>query len=332
VPRSDRQIVLTRLPRLRSSLMIEINCRDSSKKLVTVRLPEALACSLSGRISTLVGTGTNKRRELSVEELLGGPESFEDLEDQIADENGRAILDYLTWFVQWLYTSKLNYNKDLRFFDMWLFASKIDCPKLQNEAMRMLSRDALWRSSVSLEEKKRQYFFANSEFHETLLYCIDPNMFSNALEKDGFDKNGKLEASFWKNRKCWLFLLDCAAYFGPGDRRVRSIFGECESMDIQIIKRMIDLAKEGGDPCPWDPKNIARYLVAEPARDGGLTGAGFMLAPVRKHEQSPSGSNESKKRPKHSLTPEQHRAMIEFATRRPSYPEPPRNSSPDGPA
>ena len=85
--------------------MIEINCRDSSKKLVTVRLPEALACSLSGRISTLVGTGTNKRRELSVEELLGGPESFEDLEDQIADENGRAILDYLTWFVQWLYTS-----------------------------------------------------------------------------------------------------------------------------------------------------------------------------------------------------------------------------------
>ena len=308
--------------------MLEIQCLDSSNNVVTVRVPEALACSLSSRISTLVGTGTNKRRELSVEELLGGRDAFEDLEDHIADKDDCTILDYLTWFIQWLYTSKLNYNKNLRFFDMWLFASEIQCPRLQNEAIRMLSRDALWCSSVSLEEKKRQYFFANSDFHETLLHCVDLDMLSRATEKDGFDKSGKLDTSFWDTRKYWLFLLDCAAYFGPGDRRVRGIFGDYESLGIQIIKRMIDLAKEGGDVCPWDPKNITRYLVAEPARDGELTGAELMLAPVRKHEPSPSGSNESKKRPKISLTPEQHRAMIEFASRR-SYPEPPQNSSPD---
>ncbi|KAH7384744.1 hypothetical protein BKA64DRAFT_726260 [Cadophora sp. MPI-SDFR-AT-0126] len=321
------------LDRLRSSLTIEIKCRHpTTKQEVIVRVPEALACSLSSRFSKIVGTGPHTRRQVTVEELLGGQRSFEELEHHINYSSDRSILDYLTWFVQWLYTSKLNYNKHLRFFEMWLFASKIECPKLQNEAMRMLSRDALWRSNVSLEEKKRQYYFANSDFYENLMYCVDSFGYFEPGQKDGFDKDGKLDVSYWEGKRSWLFLLDCAAYFGPGDRRVRNFFGENESLDIQIIKRMIDLAKEGGDPCPWDANNIVRYLVAELVSERPVKEARSMLPPVRKHALSPCKSNESKKRPKLSTTPEQKMAVVEQERIRPVYPEPPLNSSQDEPA
>ncbi|PVH85916.1 hypothetical protein DL98DRAFT_603492 [Cadophora sp. DSE1049] len=321
---------------LRSSLTIEIKCRHPiTKQEVIVRVPEALACSLSSRISSLVGTGFHTRRELTVEELLGGQNSFEELEDHVTYSGHRAILDYLTWFVQWLYTSKLNYNKDLRFFEMWLFASRIECPRLQNEAVRMLSRDALWRSNVSLEEKKRPYYFANSDFFDNLMYCVGSFGFLRAAQKDGFDKDGKLEVSYWEGKKCWLFLLDCAAYFGPGDRRVRSVFGENESLDIQIIKRMIDLAREGGEICPWEAKNITRYLVAEPIGEGAAKEAESMPPPLRKHPSSSSALVESTKpakRPKKSTNPEQPKVDIEEEQIWPLYPQPPLNSSQDEPA
>ncbi|KAK0102854.1 hypothetical protein ONS96_005485 [Cadophora gregata f. sp. sojae] len=255
-----------------------------------------------------------------------------DLDDHLACNGDRNILDYLTWFVQWLYTAKLNYDKDLRFFEMWLFASKIECPKLQNAAVVMLSRDALWRSSVSLEEKKRQYYFANSDFYESLTYCVGPFISKKTNHTDGFEKDGKLEVSYWEDKKCWLFLLDCAAYFGPGDRRVRSVFGESETLDIQIIKRMIDLAKEGGEACPWDAKNISRYFVSEPARRGEVKEEGSMLPPPLKHGLSSTVSNESNKRPKISTASKQRMAVVGLEHSPPMRPVTPLNFSQDEPA
>lgn len=123
--------------------MIEIKCpNNTAGEDDIVRVPEAIACSLAGRISTLVGTGIDVRREITIEELMGGDLQYSELKEQLG--NG-TVLDYLTWFVQWMYTSKLEYKKDLRFFGMWIFASKIECPRLQNDAVRMLCRDALWR-------------------------------------------------------------------------------------------------------------------------------------------------------------------------------------------
>ncbi|KAL2061877.1 hypothetical protein VTL71DRAFT_7255 [Oculimacula yallundae] len=261
--------------RLRSSSMIEIKCPARITRLhahrrdITVRLPEVIGCSLSGRISKAVGTGENIRRVFNIEELMGGNEAYLSFECQL--EHG-YVLDYLTWFVQWVYSSKLEYRKDLRFFEMWAFASAIECPLLQNEAMAMLGRDALWRSKVSLEEKRRQYYFANDTFVNTILYWRSLARIQDENENDdipyvrvaAFKEDGQIDLSYWEDKKDMLFLLDCAAFFGPDDERVREVVAEDDGdLTFLIMKRMIQLAKAGGEMCPWDAQNIGRYFVAE---------------------------------------------------------------------
>ncbi|KAH9208800.1 hypothetical protein DL95DRAFT_414432 [Leptodontidium sp. 2 PMI_412] len=207
---------------------------------------------------TLVGTGIDVRREITIEELMGGDLQYSELKEQLG--NG-IVLDYLTWFVQWMYTSKLEYKKDLRFFGMWIFASKIECPRLQKDAVRMLCRDALWRSNVSLEEKKRQYYFAHAHFANNLFYC---------------------------------------------DRRLRRALQANELLLVQMMKRMVIVAKEGGEICPWDPQNIARYFVAEPNSCDTLKEEPTLQAPLRKrrlYSSNVSVANDSHKRIRASSVP-----------------------------
>ncbi|KAG4432510.1 hypothetical protein IFR05_012007 [Cadophora sp. M221] len=248
---------------MKSSVMIEIKCIDNiTDEDVIVRIPEAIACSLSGWISKLVGTGIDVQQEIT-----GGNVQYSELKEQLG--NG-TVLDYLTWFVQWMYTSKLDYKQDLRFFGMWIFASKIECPRFQNAAVRILCRDAPWRSNVSLEEKKKQS-----------------------------KNNGEIDNSYWENKKRLLFLLDCAAYFGPGDRRLSGLLHANEVLLVQMMKRMVDLAKEGAEICPWDPKNIARYFVAEANFDDALKEETASQTPLRKrrlYSSNMSVANDSHKR------------------------------------
>ncbi|KAL5316611.1 hypothetical protein ACEPPN_015660 [Leptodophora sp. 'Broadleaf-Isolate-01'] len=213
------------MERVCSSVMIEIKCpNNTAGEDDIVRVPEAIACSLAGRISTLVGTGIDVRREITIEELMGGDLQYSELKEQLG--NG-TVLDYLTWFVQWMYTSKLEYKKDLRFFGMWIFASKIECPRLQNDA-----------------EKKRQYYFAHAHFANNLFYCAENSGCWDNPDADGFSNSGEINSSYWENKKCLLFLLDCTAYFGPGDRRLRRVLQANELLYFVAEPNSCDTIKE----------------------------------------------------------------------------------------
>ena len=62
--------------------MIEIKCpNNTAGEDDIVRVPEAIACSLAGRISTLVGTGIDVRREITIEELMGGDLQYSELKE-----------------------------------------------------------------------------------------------------------------------------------------------------------------------------------------------------------------------------------------------------------
>ncbi|CZT00601.1 hypothetical protein WAI453_009250 [Rhynchosporium graminicola] len=280
------------IERLRSSSMIEIKCRNhTTEQDIIVRIPEAIACSLSGRISELVGNRSDATTNLDMEGLMGRAGDLDVFEDFFRDN----LLSYLTCFVQWIYTSKLNYDKELPLFNMWIFAVILECPRLQNETVRMLSRDALWRSNVSLGEKKQQYYFANHRFPFTIFFC--ERLAENFKDKDtnGFREDGGIDVKFWENKKYLLFLLDCAAYFGLSDRRVLdTIDDDCSeglgNLSIMIMKRMVQLAKIGGEMCPWDPKNIGRYLVTEQRAKNMAMEVPAVQTPLRKRPVMASGS------------------------------------------
>ncbi|KAH7313187.1 hypothetical protein BKA65DRAFT_558402 [Rhexocercosporidium sp. MPI-PUGE-AT-0058] len=163
---------------------------------------------------------------------------------------------------------------------------KIECPRLQNAAVGMLCRDACWRSNVSLEEKRMQYYFAHNHFAHYVLYCGKSSGYWDNPWFDGFKNSGEMDSLYWEDKKRLLFLLDCAAYFGPGDRRVRGILHANEVLLIQVMKRMVGLAKQGGDICPWDPENISRYLVAEQIFDATVKEETTLHTPLRKRQHS----------------------------------------------
>ncbi|CZT13506.1 uncharacterized protein RAG0_17002 [Rhynchosporium agropyri] len=261
------------IERLRSSSMIEIKCRNhTTEQDIIVRIPEAIACSLSGRISELVGDRSDATTNLDMEGLMGRAGDLDVFEDFFRDNLLNCPL-----------------------FNMWIFAVILECPRLQNETVRMLSRDALWRSNVSLGEKKQQYYFANHRFPFTIFFC--ERLAENFKDKDTnrFREDGGIDVKFWENKKYLLFLLDCAAYFGLSDRRVLdTIDDDCSeglgNLSIMIMKRMVQLAKIGGEMCPWDPKNIGRYLVTEQRAKNMAMEVPAVQTPLRKRPVMASGS------------------------------------------
>lgn len=176
-----------------------------------------------------------------------------------------TFLDYMTWFVQWLYTCRLQYNKDMLFYNMWKFGEWIGCPKLQNEALKMLASNAPWQIKVRASEVRIQYHFADINELQNLWDDteLENDPLQGAEEEPVTLRSVDKRSVYWGNKKRLLFLMDGVARFGPDDPRVMFLLAQSPSFGFQLIKRLVDLAKEGGDVAPWAPRNIHKYLVDE---------------------------------------------------------------------
>lgn len=218
-------------------IKIFLNDDDFSDEAIALTVPKVLACAVSTGFQRLV----KHRLPHTLPKLLGGLSDYEDFDAVCILGCAPA---YLSCFIRWLYTSQLRFNEELSIWELWRFAELIGCFKLQNAALSTLGYDAAWQRTAADIVKQQQFGFIK---RHVLLTVWGETDFSKDCQHRCFAQQGNV---YWEDKKRLLFLLDCLVWMGEDSEDVISTLVTGKGMAVQMARRMVFAAKEGGDQCP----------------------------------------------------------------------------------